>query len=101
MRADLIHSDVAGARQQRQTDGADARIKLGDSGTVGNLRTQVLDDVLRDLEVVLPESTRRVVHRRSAKPLHDADRPAPVLEVGTENGVGSLAMRIEPQAVQL
>ena len=61
----------------------------------------LLDDVLRDVEIVLPEGTRRIMHRRPAKMFHHAFGSALVLEIGTEDGIRALAIGIEPQAVQL
>ena len=53
-----------------------------------------------DVEVALAECARWIVHRRSAKPFDHAGGSAPVDEFGPENGVRSLAMGVEPQAVQ-
>ena len=101
MRADFVHSNLADLRQHRQADGADTCVKFGDSRAIRNLGAHVLDDCLGDVEIALPECARRVVHRSPAKTLDHAGRPAPVLEVRTEDGIGALVIGVEPQAVQL
>ena len=61
----------------------------------------MLDDALRDFEIALAEGTGRVVHRGSAEMLGDRIGPAPALEMRAEYDVGAIAVRVEPQAVQL
>ena len=98
--ADLVHVDLAHLRQQRQTDGADTGVKFGDSRARRDLLAHVLDDALCDVEIALPECARRVMHRSSAKVFNHALRAAPVFKVGAEDGVGALAISIEPEAVK-
>ncbi len=100
MRAHLVHAQFAHARQQGQADGADARMELGHSRTLGDPGAHVLDDALRDIEIALAERAGRVMHRRAREALDHGGGSAPVLEIRAENGVGALAVRVEPQAVQ-
>ncbi len=101
MRADFVQLEIARAPQHGQADRADARIELGDPRTLRNLLPHVIDDGLRDLEIVLPEGTRRVMYRRFAEVLDHAGRSAPVLKLRAEDGVGAPEIGVEPQAMQL
>ena len=101
MRADFVHAQLADARQHRKADGADAGVELGDPRTLRNLGAHVIDDALRDLEIVLPERARRVVHGAPPKCSTTLVGPAARSEVRAENRVGALAIGVEPQAVQL
>src|ERR1700722_4208067 len=101
MRIDFVHSDLARVREYRQTKGAHPGIEFGNPRALRNLRTHVLNDLLRDGEIVLPEGSRRIVDRGPAESRDHGSRPAPVLKVGTEDGIGALAVGVEPEAVKL
>src|SRR5271166_4283753 len=101
MRVDFVHSDLASLSQHRQADGADTCVKFGDSRALRDLGAHVLDDALRDVEIVLPECARRIVHRGPAKTFDHAGWPPPILKIGTEDGIGTLAIGVEPQTMQL
>src|SRR5450631_1323472 len=101
MWVDFIHSDLADVIQHRQTNGTDARIKFSDPRALRDLSAQIFDNILRNVQIALPECARRVVHRSPAKMFDHAVRPIAVLEVGTKDGIGALAVGVEPQAVQL
>ncbi len=61
----------------------------------------MIDDALGNVEIVLPECTWRVMYGRTAEIFDDTRRSMPGLEFRTDDGVGALAMRVEPQAVQI
>src|ERR1700685_290601 len=101
LRADFVHAKLAGVGQDGQPDGAYPRVEFGDSRTLRNLGAHVFDDLLCDVEIVLPEGARWIVHRRTSESLDHARGPAPVVELWTEYDVRGLEIAVEPQAVQL
>src|SRR5271165_5047417 len=101
MRIDLVDPDLAGQIQHRKADRTDPAVEFCDAGAARDLGTHLLDQALADLEVVLPEGPRRVMHRRSAETLADAGRPVPVLEPGTQDRVRAPGVRVEPETVQI
>ena len=101
MRVHFVHADVDDAVEHRQADGANAGVKFRHARERRDLAAHVVDDVLGDLEIALPECPGRIVHRRPAEMLHHARRPAPVLKFGSENGIGVPGVGVEPETVQV
>jgi len=91
-----VQTQLTYSIDHRQPDGTHPGVEFCHARSLRNLLAQVVDEVLRDLEIALPESAWRVVHLSSTEALHHRRRSRAALEMRPEYAVRSIAVSIEP-----